>query len=220
MKQQKNQTHDTYGKHFSTKQRLWGILAASLLMFFCGNLQAAVRNHQLAPNFKAASIHGKLIDLHRDYHGKVVALEWTNSKCPFVKKYYLHKDMQNLQKKFTKKGVIWIIINSAAPGKQGYMSDYKARSFYRHNDTHATAIILDRNGALGHLYGAKTTPHFFIINTQGKVVYQGAIDNKPSTRMTDNRHAVNYVSKALKEILAGKKVSTPQTKPYGCSVKY
>lgn len=155
-----------------------------------------------------------------DYRGKTVVLEWFNPRCPFVRKHYDSGNMQKIQERYTQNGVIWLSIDSSAPGKQGYLTpeaaarnrmDYKAKS---------SATLLDPRGTVGHLYGAKTTPHMFIINPQGVLVYKGAIDDHPSTDISDIAQSKNYVVAALDEIVAGKPVSTPYSDSYGCSVKY
>lgn len=172
-----------------------------------------------APDFTLTDTHGKKHSLS-DYKGKFVVLEWINHDCPFVGKHYGSGNMQKLQKKYTKKGVIWLSINSSAPGKQGHCSPEKANKLTKEKDAAPTAVLLDPDGKVGKLYGAKTTPHMFIINPEGILIYNGAIDDKPSTNVADIAKAKNYVQTALDEALAGKKVTIRATQPYGCSVKY
>jgi len=179
----------------------------------------ALESGSLAPEFKAISSKKKEVKLS-DYKGKVVVLEWLNYGCPFVKKHYEGKNMQKLQKDYTKKGVIWLSVISSAPGKQGSSTPKSAEKDRKAHGSKATAVLLDTTGELGKLYGAQTTPHMFVIDATGKVAYQGAIDDKPSTDSATLKGAHNYVREALDAILAGKNVATAQTKSYGCGVKY
>ena len=154
------------------------------------------------------------------YAGKFVVLEWMNPECPFVKKHYGSGNMQKLQKQYTGKGVIWLSIISSAPGKQGYCTGPQAEANRKDQRADPTAVLLDPSGEIGQKYGAKTTPHIFIINPEGKVIYAGAIDSIRSTRPEDCAKADNYVRETLDAALAGKPVPHPSTQPYGCSVKY
>lgn len=155
-----------------------------------------------------------------NYRGKVVVLEWTNYGCPFVHKHYDSGNMQKLQETYTGKGVIWLSVISSAPGKQGYLTVNDAPAAIAKMGFKGTAVMLDPTGALGQSFAAETSPHMFVLNAQGKLVYMGAIDSIPSFNKEDIAKADNYVSDALDEVLAGKEVSTPQTNPYGCSIKY
>ena len=157
-----------------------------------------------------------------DYRGQYVVLEWLNHGCPFVKKHYKMKyqNMQGLQKEFTGKGVIWLSIISSAKGKQGFMTPEEANEAVREKQASPTAVLFDPEGKVGRLYGAKTTPHMFVINPKGKLIYQGAIDDKSSFRAATIKKANNYVRLSLNEAMSGRPVSNPVTKPYGCSVKY
>jgi hypothetical protein len=172
-----------------------------------------------APDFTAMDSNGKTQSLGA-YKGKFIVLEWLNRQCPFVKKHYNSGNMQRLQKTYTGKGVIWFSIISSAPGKQGYCTPEEANAFVRENGAAPTAVLLDTQGTVGRLYGANTTPHMFIINADGVLVYDGAIDDKASTDTADISGAKNYVQSALDEILAGQPVSVATSQPYGCSVKY
>lgn len=172
-----------------------------------------------APDFTLKDIYGRSHSLS-DYRGKYVVLEWTNYECPFVKKHYNSFNMQELQRKLTAEGVVWLSINSSAPGKQGHFSPAEWQRLSHEKGVVATAILLDSDGRVGRAYGAKTTPHMFVIDPQGSVIYQGAIDSIPSTDTADIPIAKNYVVQALKEARAGEPVSQPSTQPYGCSVKY
>jgi len=180
---------------------------------------AKVKNNKPAPQFRAIDTRGNLIDLSA-FKGNPVVLEWTNPECPFVVKHYQNNNMQNLQKKFTDQGVVWLSIISSAPGKQGYSSDHGINSIALSQGSSATAIIRDPSGKIGRLYKAKTTPHMFIIDRNGTLVYQGAIDSIRSWDPEDIKDAKNYVDAALTSLLNGKKIKDNKTKPYGCSVKY
>ena len=174
---------------------------------------------QQAPDFTLSDASGQPKSLSQ-YKGKYVVLEWFNNECPFVKKHYGSGNMQRLQAAYTAKGVVWLTIASSAPGKQGYMTPEQAQAVIRDRQASQTALLLDPDGAAGHLYGAKTTPHLFVIGPDGTLLYAGAIDDKPSYDQADISGATNYVARALDEAMAGRSVSTSQTKSYGCSVKY
>jgi peroxiredoxin len=172
-----------------------------------------------APAFSATDSNGKTHNLS-DYKGKYVVLEWTNSGCPFTKKHYASGNMQKLQKQWTSKGVVWLSVISSAPGKEGYKTPAEENAYLNQVNASPTAVLMDPKGDLGHTYGAKTTPHMFIIDPNGKLIYAGAIDNKPSTDRGDIDGARNYLNAALTEAMAGKAVTTASTQAYGCSVKY
>jgi peroxiredoxin len=173
-----------------------------------------------APAFQLPGLNSKTVSLAQ-YKGKTVVLEWVNEGCPFVRKHYGSGNMQSLQKKYTAKGVVWLSISTSADGKEGYWADAKAAGAFRAAQKAAmTDILLDHDGTVGHAYGAKTTPHMFVINAKGALVYAGAIDDKPSTNPADIAGAKNWVAQALDEVLAKKKVSVPETRSYGCGVKY
>jgi peroxiredoxin len=172
-----------------------------------------------APDFSLQDAKGKSHSL-ADYKGKYVVLEWFNPECPFVKKHYGSGNMQKLQQNFTSKGVTWLTIDSSAPGKEGNLSPEQANKTAADWKVHSTALLLDPEGKAGRTYGAKNTPHMFVINPEGKVIYEGAIDNKPTPNPADVDGATNYVKVALDESMSGKAVSTPSSRPYGCSIKY
>jgi peroxiredoxin len=172
-----------------------------------------------APDFSLTDAKGKTHSLSQ-YKGKYVVLEWFNPECPFVKKHYGGGNMQKLQKEYSDKGVIWLTIDSNAPGTEGNITPEQALKITASWKTHETALLLDPEGKAGRAFGAKNTPQIVIINPEGKIVYQGAIDSKATPNPADIPSSTNYVKAALDESLAGKSVSTPQTKPYGCSVKY
>jgi peroxiredoxin len=172
-----------------------------------------------APDFSAPDTKGATHSLS-EYKGKYVVLEWFNPECPFVKKHYGPGNMQKLQEEFTGKGVVWLSIDSSAPGKEGNLTPEQAEKKMSEWKTRSTALLLDQDGKVGQAYGAKNTPHMFVINPEGKVIYEGAIDSKATPNPADIPLSTNYVKVALDESLAGKPVTTAQTKPYGCSVKY
>jgi peroxiredoxin len=154
-----------------------------------------------------------------DYRGSTVVLEWTNHECPYTVKHYQARAMQALQEKATADGVVWFSIISSAPGTQGHVTAAEADALTQSRKAAPTAVILDADGAIARLYEAKTTPHMFVINANGAIVYMGAIDDQPSAR-GDPKAARNYVQLALSELAAGRPVSVPATQPYGCSIKY
>lgn len=172
-----------------------------------------------APDFTATDSNGNVHKLSQ-YRGKYVVLEWTNRGCPYTQKHYNTGNMQRLQKEWTAKGVIWLTVASSAPGKQGYVTAADENAYLKQVNAAPTAVLLDPTGQLGHLYDAKTTPHIFIINPQGTLIYNGAIDDRATTDVSDVNGAKNYVTAALDESMAGKPVSVATSRPYGCSVKY
>lgn len=180
---------------------------------------AQVKVGNPAPNFTATDSHGHTRTLS-SYRGKFVVLEWHNHDCPYTRKHYVSGNMQNLQREWTEKGVVWFTVISSAPGKQGYMTDGEENAYLVKMHADPTAVLIDPEGKIGHLFDAKTTPQMIVIDPNGKVIYDGAIDNRPTTDVDDIKGADNYVSDALTEAMQGKPVATPYTRPYGCSVKY
>ena len=172
-----------------------------------------------APDFKLADANGRLVTLS-SFRGRTVVLEWNNPGCPFVKKHYGSGNMQRAQAAAAKDGVVWLTINSGAPGKQGYMSGPEAKAFVAQSGARPTAYLLDPRGLVGKSYDAKTTPHMYVINKTGTLVYAGGIDDKPTANPADIKGARNHVLAALAELKAGKAVSVPTSRPYGCAVKY
>jgi peroxiredoxin len=172
-----------------------------------------------APDFTLQDISGKKHELS-DYKGKYVVLEWVNFGCPFVKKHYRSENMQKLQKEFSEKGVVWLSICSSAPGKQGNETPDAAKKGISQFGWAASAYLEDEDGKVGKLYNAKTTPEMFVVDPKGTLIYAGAIDDKPTPDPSTVEGSNNYVKAALSEATAGKSVSVPSTKPYGCSVKY
>jgi len=189
------------------------------LALAAGTTLAAPEVGQPAPAFTLTDSNGQSHNL-ADFKGKFVVLEWLNHGCPFVKKHYDSNNMQKLQKEYTGKDVVWLSIVSSAPGKQGHMSPAETNQAKEEKGSAATAVLLDEDGTVGQLYGAKVTPELYVINPDGNLIYAGAIDDKKSVDPADVEGAANYVKRALDEALAGQPVSTPKTEPYGCSVKY
>ena len=179
----------------------------------------AARVGDKAPDFTGTDTNGQSHKLS-DYAGKFVVLEWHNRGCPYTQKHYNSGNMERLQHEWTARGVVWFTVISSAPGKQGYVTAPDENAYVKQMNADPTAVLLDPTGAIGHLYDAKTTPQMFIINPQGILIYDGAIDDKPTTDQADIVSAKNYVQLALEEALAGKPVITSSTRPYGCSVKY
>jgi len=190
------------------------------LFILSSQLFAGPKLNEPSPDFKLLDSNGKEHTLS-EYKGKLVVLEWVNFGCPFVRKHYNSGHMQKLQNLYTAKDVVWLSICSSAEGKQGYMgSNEEINAKLAEEDHKATAYLIDSNGDVGRLYGAKTTPHMFVIDKNGILVYDGAIDNKPSTNLDDIAIADNYVVDVLDQLLAGKSVEARRTSSYGCSVKY
>jgi hypothetical protein len=179
----------------------------------------AARVGEKAPAFTATDSNGVKHTLAEDA-GKYVVLEWHNNGCPFVRKQYNSGNMQKLQKEWTARGVVWLTVISSAPGNQGYLKPAEENAYLKQMNAVPTAALLDPTGQLGHLYDAKTTPHMFIINPSGTLIYNGAIDDQPTPDPASLAGAKNYVSQALTEATAGKPVSVPTSRAYGCSVKY
>jgi peroxiredoxin len=172
-----------------------------------------------APDFSVTDSKNRPQSISQ-YKGKYVVLEWFNPECPFVKKHYGSGNMQKLQEEFTGKGMVWLTIDSSAPGMEGNLTAEQAEKKIAELKTKQTALVLDPDGKAGRTYGAKNTPHMFVINPEGKIIYEGAIDSKATPNPSDIAGSTNYVKAALEESLAGKTVTTPSSRPYGCSVKY
>ncbi len=190
-----------------------------LTLLFAANSFAAVTVGKMAPDFELINENGKKVSL-KQFKGKHVVLEWFNKDCPFVVKHYESKNMQKLQKKYTGKNVVWLSIVSSAPKKQGHITSAEAMTLKTRGQNNATHILLDPTGEVGKKYGAKTTPHMYIVKPDGKLAYQGAIDSIPSTNQDDIKKAKNFVASNLDNLIAGKSVIVAKTPPYGCSVKY
>ena len=202
-----------------TKSLLISTLAFTALC--AGALFAAETPHagSPAPGFALTDSNGQKHSLG-EYRGKYVVLEWFNPGCPFVQKHYKSENMQKLQKEFTGKGVVWLTIDSSAAGEEGNLSPAEANKQMTEWKMNSTAFLLDASGKVGHEYGATNTPHLYVINPKGDLIYTGAIDNKPTAQLADVPGATNYVRAALDAAMAGQPVASPTTKAYGCSVKY
>lgn len=196
--------------------KLTSVFVAVLLSIFT---VAAVENGSMAPDFELKGADGKTYKLS-DFKGKTVVLEAINFQCPFVKKFYSVGKMQEYQAQAKKDGVVWLTICSSAKGKPGYMTADKVNKKLAKVKAVPAAYLLDTDGKVGKAYNMKTTPHMYVISPEGKLVYQGAIDSKKSTKSADIEKSTNYVTQALNELAAGKEISQPNTKAYGCSVKY
>lgn len=197
------------------------ILSAALIAFSLLTGSAhAVESGKAAPDYSFTDIDGNSHSI-AGFKGKTVILEWTNPGCPFVKKFYDANEMQRIQKNVLKNDqIVWISINSSANGKEGNLDKAAAKKYIAEHKAAPTAYVLDPSGAFGKLYGAKTTPHMFVIDKEGVLVYQGAIDSIKSFDQADITKADNYVLKALEAVKAGKAPATASSEPYGCGVKY
>lgn len=194
-------------------------LAAGLAVMLGAPAFAAPAIGQPAPAFTAKDGDGKTRSLS-EFKGKTVVLEWTNAGCPYVQKHYNSGNMQGLQKSAAKDGVVWLTLVSSAPGKQGYVSPAEAKAWKSSSGAGSTALLLDPAGQVGKAYDARTTPHMYVVDKTGKLVYMGGIDDKPVADPSSLKGAKNYVTAALSDVKAGRAVATPVSKPYGCSVKY
>lgn len=174
---------------------------------------------QPAPDFTALDTAGKAVKLS-DFKGQHVVLEWTNPGCPFVVKHYGSGNMQALQKEFTAKGVVWLAINSTETGSSDHKKPAELAAWMAQQKAAPTATLMDEKGTVGKAYAARTTPHMYIVNPQGTLVYAGGIDSVPSANPKDIATATNYVKQGLNEALAGKPIGAASTKPYGCAIKY
>ena len=193
------------------------LFCSLLAMTVCGVVTAAEIGKP-APDFTATDINGKTHKLS-DYKGKIVVLESYNYDCPFCANHFKHGDMQALQSDLTGKGVVWLLVNSVNPNHPSHRSAEAARKEWDDQKIKATAWLDDSSGTIGKAYGMKTTPHMLVIDKDGNLAYQGAIDDKADPRH-DPKTAHNYVKTAVNDLLAGKPVEVKETKPYGCSVKY
>jgi len=201
------------------KQALLASLVAASVSFAMVNAAEAATVGQAAPNFTLKDTNGKTVSL-ADYKGKTVVLEWHNPACPFVVKHYDTANMQGLQSKYGKDGIVWLSINSTETGHQDYRKPDAMNSYLKTQNAAPTSYLMDESGATGKAYAAKTTPHMYVINSQGTLVYAGGIDDKRSAKKEDVPTAKNYVVAALDEVKAGKAITTATSTPYGCSIKY
>lgn len=195
------------------------LIVMMLMVGLVSSVFAAVETNSPVPDFTLPDSHGEMHSLS-DYQNKYVILEWVNYDCPFVVKQYKSGNMQALQSEMTADGVVWLSINSSAEGKQGCFEADEINEKITERDANPTAYLIDKDGTVGKLYGAKTTPHMFIISPEGVLLYQGAIDSIPSFDVADIGEATNYIRAAFEDIKAGRPVQTATTKSYGCSVKY
>ncbi len=203
-----------------------GLAAASALSYAlvaggpaAGPALAELPIGKAAPNFRLGDANGRVVGLS-DFRGKTVVLEWSNPECPSVRKHYESGNMQKTQAAAVAAGMVWLTINSGAEGEQGYMTPAEAKAFTTGQQSRRTAYLLDPEGVVGRNYGAKTTPHMYVISSSGTLVYNGGIDDKPTQDKADIAGARNHVLAALSDLKAGKPVSVPTSRPYGCSVKY
>ncbi len=190
-----------------------------LLFTLATTAGAALQIGEPAPGFTGADTRGNSHTLS-DYRGKPVILEWTNHDCPYVRKHYNSGNMQQQQQAATGQGAVWLSIISSAPGKQGHVTPAQADALTVQRDAAPSAVILDESGDIGRLYGAKTTPHMYIIDADGKLAYMGGIDSISSSSPADIDKAIQYVPAALAQMMNGEPIASSVTRPYGCSVKY
>jgi peroxiredoxin len=200
-------------------KRLFSSAALVITLLPSGASSQSARVGFPAPAFTATDSRGQAHSLAQ-YKGKYVVLEWHNQGCPYTRKHYVSGNMQNLQKEWTAKGVVWFTVISSAPDTQGYVTPPQENAYLEQMHAVPTAVLMDSDGKVGHLYNAKTTPQMFVINPEGNVIYAGAIDDKPTPDINDIRGADNYLNDALTAAMAGKPIVTPYTRSYGCSVKY
>jgi cytochrome oxidase Cu insertion factor (SCO1/SenC/PrrC family) len=218
-------------RRLAVKHLLLSIAATSaLLLAGCGQgadktaeapaatEKAAAAGGQVAPAFQLANANGEQVSL-ADFRGKTVVLEWTNEDCPYVKKHYSGA-MQALQKEAVGDGVVWLTIISSAPGEQGFVEGDRAKNWGQRFNAGFTHLLLDPTGATGKAYGAKTTPDMRVIDGEGRIIYAGGIDDKPTNKVEDLAGAKNFVRAALDDQAAGRPVATAFAQPYGCSIKY
>jgi peroxiredoxin len=201
----------------SSRAQTWLSAAALLAVAACARATPEVGRP--APDFSAADSRGQT---HRlaDYRGKTVVLEWTNHDCPYVRKHYGSGNMQALQREATGQGAVWLSVISSAPGKQGHVTGTQADQLTRDRKAAPSAVLLDPEGRVGRLYGAKTTPHLYVIDDKGTLMFMGGMDDRATADPADIPGAKNHVRAALADLKAGRPVAEAVTRPYGCSVKY
>jgi peroxiredoxin len=210
-------------KLFRTHHFVTAVMIVAVTISFSGGTTAfaagAVQIGQPAPEFTATDSRGAPVSLSQ-YRGKVVVLEWTNADCPYTRKHYTSGNMQSVQALAQKNGVVWLSVISSAPGKQGYVNGPGADALTRSRSAVPTAVLLDPKGTIGRLYGAKTTPHMFVIDKNGALQYMGGIDSIATADVSDIPRAEPYLKEAMLAVAQGSPVARPVTTPYGCSVKY
>jgi hypothetical protein len=204
-------------RHFAITAFFSGLMGA----FALGALPAlaAPQIGQPAPDFTATDSKGSALSLSQ-YRGKTVVLEWTNADCPYTRKHYTSGNMQGIQALAQKNGVVWLTVVSSAPGTQGYVDGPTADHLTQSRGAQPTAVLLDASGTVGRLYGAKTTPHMYVIDKNGALQYMGGIDSIATADVSDIAHAEPYLKEAMLAVVQGNPVANPVTKPYGCSIKY
>jgi len=205
-------------KNIFMKTIMCRMLFVLMLSAGISGLSAGVKNGAEAPDFTLQSASGETVSLS-DFKGKYVVLEWTYAGCPFVKKFYNVGAMQKFQQQGQEMGAVWLSIDSTNPDSGGYLNVAATQAYLKEKSVHST-YLMDTEGTVGKAYGAKRTPHCFIINPEGKVIYQGAVDSESSADSADIEGATNYVLEGLKEAMAGKPLTKSETRPYGCGVKY
>ena len=203
----------------ATRRLLAPALAIGFALSGAPAVLAEVQPGKPAPEFTARDSTGKEVKLS-SLRGKTVVLEWTNHLCPYTVKHYVTGNMQALQKDAAKDGIVWLTVASSAPGMQGHVNALEADKLTADRGAAPASVLLDPEGTVGHLYEAKTTPHMFVIDPEGKLVYMGAIDDKPTANAADVKTARNYVREALDAVKSGTPVKSASTRPYGCTVKY
>ena len=203
----------------ATRRLLAPALAIGFALASAPAALAEVAPGKPAPEFAARDTTGKEIKLS-SLRGKTVVLEWTNHLCPYTVKHYETGNMQALQKDAAKDGIVWLTIASSAPGMQGHVNGLEADKLTADRNAAPASVLLDPDGTVGRLYEAKTTPHMFVIDPEGKLAYMGAIDDKPTANSADIKTARNYVREALDAVKGGTPVKSASTRPYGCTVKY
>ena len=194
-------------------------LVAISALLALGSAHAAPSVGQKAPDFALTDTSGKTVKLS-DFKGKHVVLEWNNPGCPYVRRHYDSANMQSLQKETTAKNVVWLAINSTADSHPDYLTPAQLGRWMTQQKAAPSATLMDEDGKVGQAYGARTTPHMYLVDPQGQLIYAGGIDNQPSARGAEQKNATNFVRQGVGEALAGKPLSKPVTAPYGCSVKY
>jgi hypothetical protein len=205
--------------HLTRREALAALAAAAAAAAATAPAEAAVQTGRPAPDFTATDSKGAAHAL-AGYRGKTVILEWTNHECPYTVKHYATGNMQALQAAATGSGAIWLTVVSSRPGQQGHVEAAEADRLTASRKAQPSAVLLDPKGQLGRLYDARTTPHMFVVNGEGMLVYMGAIDDRPTASPSSIKGARNYVREALDALAASRAVPVASTRPYGCSVKY
>jgi peroxiredoxin len=201
------------------KHRVFTILSALAAFAFAASALAAAAAGQTAPDFTLTDTHGKAVNLS-DYRGKYVVLEWTNPDCPFVQRHYNTKNMPGLQKEWGARDVTWLSIDSSNRDSREFKTGAQLDAWMSAHEGSQKAVLIDGDSATARLYAAKTTPHMFVINPEGRIVYAGAIDDRPGASADETRKAKNYVRAALTAATGGATVDPANTTPYGCSIAY